>query len=183
MLGVLENKKGLVMNRFIIANTPQEIAQSLCDKHVVKMPLEEAQMLCTVVRQANPEYADEHELYRVAHAKHPCTLWAGQTRSNYMYAFRLWNHMCLEYTYRYGREHASTRHLEALREGAKYIPAGDPTAHPECFSEYTHLKTGDDWPVDSYRKFYMTKQHRFDMVWSKRNKPVWFDWQWDDVYA
>jgi len=45
------------------------------------------------------------------------------------------------------------------------------------------LKTGDDWPVDSYRKFYMTKQHKFDMVWSKRNKPVWFDWQWDDVYA
>jgi hypothetical protein len=37
------------MNRFIIANTPQEIAQALCDKHVVKMPLEEAQMLCTVV--------------------------------------------------------------------------------------------------------------------------------------
>jgi len=41
------------MNRFIVANTPQEIAQALCDKHVVKMPLEEAQMLCTVVRQAN----------------------------------------------------------------------------------------------------------------------------------
>ena len=182
MLGVLESKEKMV-NRFIVADTPQEIAQALCDKHVVKMPLEEAQMLCTVVRQANPEYADEHELYRVAHAKHPCTLWAGQTRTNYMYAFRLWNHMCLEYTYRYGRRHASERFIDALREGAKYVPAGDPTAHPECFSEYTHLKTGDDWPVESYRKFYMTKQHKFDMVWSKRNKPVWFDWQWDDVYA
>ena len=151
------------MNRFIIANTPQEIAQALCDKHVVKMPLEEAQMLCTVVRQANPEYADEHELYRVAHAKHPCTLWAGKTRSNYMYAFRLWNHMCLEYTYRYGREHASTRHLEALREGAKYVPAGAPTAHPEFFGDYTHLKTGAEQPFECHGTFQMTKQHIFSM--------------------
>lgn len=31
------------MNRFIIDNTPDGIAQAMCDKHVVKMPLEEAQ--------------------------------------------------------------------------------------------------------------------------------------------
>ena len=163
------------MNRFIIANTPQEIAQSMCDKHVVKMPLEEAQMLCTVVRQANPEYADDHDLYRVAHAKHPCTLWAGQTRSNYMYAFRLWNHMCREYTYRYGKHHASERHLNALREGAEFVPDGLMTAHPECFSEHTDLKTSEFWPMDSYRKFYMTKQHRFNMTWKNRLMPLWFE--------
>jgi hypothetical protein len=171
------------MNRFIIADTPQEIAQALCDKHVVKMPLEEAQMLSTVLRQANPEYADDCDLYKVAHAKHPCTLWAGKTRANYMFAFRLWNHMCLEYTHRYGRNHASERFIRAFREGARYIPSGDMTPHPECFGEHAHLKSGDDWPVDSYRKFYHTKQHRFDMRWRNRNKPTWFDWQWENVYA
>jgi len=182
VLGVLENKEKMV-NRFIIADTPQEIAQALCDKHVVKMPLEEAQMLCTVVRRYDPDFADKHGLYKTAHAKHPCTLWAGETRANYNFAFRLWNHMCLEYTHRYGRQHASERFIDALRDGIMCVPEGDLTPHPECFSEYTHLKSGDFWPVDSYRKFYHTKQHRFDMRWRKRNKPTWFDWQWDDVYA
>jgi hypothetical protein len=37
------------MNRFIIEDTPSKIASSLCDQHVVKMPLEEAQMLCTAL--------------------------------------------------------------------------------------------------------------------------------------
>ena len=37
------------MNRFLIEHHPDAIAKSLCDKHIVKMPLEEAQMLCTAV--------------------------------------------------------------------------------------------------------------------------------------
>ena len=40
---------GVNMNRFIIEGEPQKIAKSLCDQHVVKMPLEEAQMLCTAL--------------------------------------------------------------------------------------------------------------------------------------
>jgi len=172
------------MNRFIIAHLPQEIAQSLCDKHVVKMVLEEAQMLCTVVRKANPEFADEHNLYRLAHANHPCTLWAGTTRSNYMYSFRLWNHIASEYKYRYGKVHASQRHLDAIRKGAKFVPEGELTAHPECFSDRTDLKTGEFWPVDSYRKFYQTKQHRFKMTWTNRDVPYWFEYQnWEIAYA
>ena len=165
------------MNIFYLDKSFTKSAEYHCDKHVVKMPLEEAQMLCTVVRQANPEYADKHNLYRIAHAKHPCTLWAGRTRTNYMYAFRLWNHMSVEYTYRYGKQHASDRHLDALREGAQFVPEGDMTPHPECFSEHTDLKTGDDWPVDSYRKFYMTKQHRFNMTWKYRSVPAWFEFE------
>jgi len=172
------------MNRFLISYTPEWIARELCDKHVVKMPLEEAQMLCTVVRQANPEYADEHELYRVAHAKHPCTLWAGKTRANYKYAFQLWNHMCLEYTHRYGKRHASERHLYALREGMQFIPTGNLTAHPECFGDHADLKSGEFWPMDSYRKFYQTKQHRFKMTWTNRDVPKWFEYQnWEIAYA
>jgi hypothetical protein len=171
------------MNRFLINYSPELCARDLCDKHVVKMPLEEAQMLCTTVRLHAPEYAEEAGLYRAVHQKHPCTLWAGKTRANYLFAFCLWEAMCMEYTHRYGRHHASERFAIALYDGARFVPSGERTPHPECFSEYTHLKTGDEWPVESYRKFYHTKQHRFDMRWRNRNKPTWFDWQWDDVYA
>ena len=62
-----------------IEQTPQEIAKSLCDQHVVKMPLEEAQMLCTTLWHHAPDYAEEHGLYKPVHQKHPCTLWAMAT--------------------------------------------------------------------------------------------------------
>ena len=163
------------MNRFILDDTPDGIAQAMCDKHVVKMPLEEAQMLSTVVRQLDPEYADRHGLYRVAHKNHPCTLWAGMSRLNYNFSFNLFVSMLDEYTYRYGKTHASSRLLPALADAIVLLPETDRTAHPECFGDEVHLRSGDWWPVESYRKFYMTKQHRFKMVWTKRDKPEWFE--------
>ena len=38
-------------------------------------------------------------------------------------------------------------------------------SNPECVS---------DDPIESYRKFYKTKQARFKMVWTKRSQPKWF---------
>jgi len=37
---------------------------------------------------------------------------------------------------------------------------------PQCINEENR--------VQSYRDYYMTKQGRFDMVWSKRPEPEWF---------
>ena len=76
------------MNRFIIEDEPNKIAKSLCDQHVVKMPLEEAQMLCTSIRHHAPQYAEEHNLYKSVHQKHPCTLWAMESNKNYKFAER-----------------------------------------------------------------------------------------------
>ena len=62
------------MNRFIIEDTPSKIAKSLCDQHIVKMPLEEAQMLCTALWHHVPDYAEEQtctNLYiRSIHARY-----------------------------------------------------------------------------------------------------------------
>jgi hypothetical protein len=82
--------------------------------------------------------------------------------------------MCNEYGYRYGKVHGSWRLWSALEHGAALVPDGGITPHPECFSEHTDLKTGENWPINSYRKFYMTKQHRFSMKWTNRPVPSWF---------
>ena len=37
------------MNRFLIDHHPDAIAKAMCDKHIVKMPTEEAQMLSHVL--------------------------------------------------------------------------------------------------------------------------------------
>ena len=47
------------MNRFLIDHHPDAIAKQLCDQHIVKMPLEEAQMLCTSLWHHAPDYAED----------------------------------------------------------------------------------------------------------------------------
>ena len=66
------------MNIFVVDTDPEVAACQLCDKHVVKMVLETAQMLCTVAHQNGFDKAP----YKVAHPKHPCTLWSYETTDN-----------------------------------------------------------------------------------------------------
>ena len=102
------------MNRFIIDYDVVSIAQSLCDQHIVKMPLEECQMLCTALWHHAPEYAEENDLYKPVHQKHPCTLWAMHSRDNYEFAWNLYFAMCQEYRLRYNRFHGCGKHEDAL---------------------------------------------------------------------
>lgn len=150
---------------------PIDSARSQCDKHVVKMPLESAQMLCTVHRILD---GGNEDLYKIAHPKHPSTLWTMESDSNYLWHYRHWMELCKEYTYRYGKVHKSWEKFGMrLSRVPSNIPKGNLTpfklafkTQPECIVE------GD--PVASYRNFYKTKQSRFDMKWTKRRIPNWF---------
>ena len=66
------------MNIFVLDHSPKTSAEMMCDKHVVKMILETAQMLCTVAHN-NGHVAP----YKAAFKNHPCTLWVGKTRQNW----------------------------------------------------------------------------------------------------
>jgi hypothetical protein len=105
---------------------------------------------------------------------HPCTVWTMASIENYRWHWKLFDALCKEYTYRYGKIHKSD---EVLRKDLFYGPANIPDgpltkwplamkANPECMF---------DDVVKSYRAFYKTKQERFKMVWTKREKPVWFN--------
>ena len=181
------------MNIFILDKDPVIAAQLQCDKHVVKMIVESAQMLSTAHRmldgtiQIAPSksgkrmvkhyrlFDDGHldeTLYKAVHYKHPCTVWTMESDLNYDWHWIHFKALCDEYTYRYGKVHSSGRLLQPLRIRPKNIPKGKLTpfklamkANPECMLENAVL---------SYRAFYQTKQDRFKMVWTKRSKPGWF---------
>ena len=161
------------MNRFLIDYNVDKIAKSLCDQHIVKMPLEEAQMLCTALWHHAPEYAEEHNLYKPVHQKHPCTLWAMETRSNYEWAFCLYREMLFEYMYRYKKGHGASKHYDALWLGRFKIPSGVFTRHPQCFSGHDELKTAEYFPVEAYRKFYIVDKSKFARYNKGRTKPDW----------
>ena len=66
------------MNIFFLDDDPKLSAQMQCDKHVVKMILETAQMLSTSAR------ARGHDVgYKSAYPNHPMTLWVGQSPDNF----------------------------------------------------------------------------------------------------
>ena len=181
------------MNLFVLDNCPIEAAQLQCDKHVVKMIVESAQMLSTVHRMLDgvqtrvpsksgktmskawtlPDSRND-VLYRAVHMHHPCTVWTGETNNNYNWHYAHFVALCDEYTYRYGKVHATDKLLrEALKSPPRNIPTGPLTkqplamkANPECMN-YNDI-------VGSYRKFYQTKQDRFKMAWTKRPVPEWF---------
>ena len=169
-----KNYRSKVMNRFIIEHSPISIAQSLCDQHIVKMPLEEAQMLCTSIWHHAPDYAEEHGLYKPVHQKHPCTLWAMENRANYVFAYCLYKAMLHEYSNRYNKTHGASKHSDALWEGRWKIPCGKMTAHPQCFSGHDDLKTDEFYPIEAYRKFYIVDKSKFAR-YKYTEKPKWME--------
>ena len=104
------------MNIFYLNSDPVLAAQMQCDKHVVKMILESAQLLCTAHRVLDGEKsADTIGLYKLAHKNHPSAIWARERRANYNWLFKHMKALMAEYTYRYnGKHHASERLLEWL---------------------------------------------------------------------
>ena len=163
------------MNRFLIESTPQTIPKSLCDQHVVKMPLEEAQMLCTALWYHAPKFAEERGLYKPVHQKHPCTLWVMESRANYNFAYTLYLHMCFEYWSRFHRRHGVIKHFQSLGDGKEFIPKGKITRHPQCFSGLDELKTDEFYPLKAYRQFYIVDKARFARYNNGRDKPSWFN--------
>ena len=176
------------MNIFVLNENPIIAARQHCDKHVVKMILESAQMLSTAHRILDGkedkrlsksgkrmvpywELSDEreHKLYKAVHMKHPCTIWSMESNENYHWHWRLFNALCDEYIYRYKKVHKTDYLLRgALLQEPKNIPQGPMT--PFKLAMFEDCKGPD--PVDSYRTYYHRKE--FKMVWTGREFPKWY---------
>ena len=74
------------MNIFHLDEDPETCAVYHCDKHVVKMILETAQMLSTAWRQSDNPPAS---VYKEAYLNHPMTKWVRETQYNYMWTYEL----------------------------------------------------------------------------------------------
>ena len=90
------------MNIFFVDNNPETAARMLCDKHIVKMPLESAQMLSSVWHRYG--HGDKVQ-YKESFKNHPMTIWAGDSYENYIWLRKHALELCFEYTRRYGKVH------------------------------------------------------------------------------
>lgn len=175
------------MNIFYLHESPEECAKLHCDKHVVKMVIEYAQLMSTAHRMLDGEeytalsktgrkvtrwrLAENDDLiYKACHMNHPSTVWTRSSRDNYMYVYNLWYHLSHEYTHRYGKQHLTYQKLvEALSEPPENIPNTGFTQPPPAMKHFPQcIVTGDS--IASYQKYYTVAKAHFAR-WTKREVP------------
>jgi len=86
------------MNIFYLDKDPRLCTRYHCDKHVVKMILESAQLLCTAV---NVLAGEQVTPYKSTHVNHPCSIWIRESYWNWNYTYKLMLELELEWNHRY----------------------------------------------------------------------------------
>ena len=147
------------MNIFYLDRDPVKAAQIQYNKHVVKMVLESAQMLCTAHHHyAELNYPMVEVPYKKAHYNHPSTIWARGNRSQYRW---LYNHMIAlgeEYTKRYGKTHLSiTKCKPTLQFHPNGMPDGFFTEPPQCMPDEYKVE-GDS--LSAYWNYYEQEKYK-----------------------
>lgn len=87
----------------------------LFDPHVVKMPLETAQLLYSAWWVNRGGVPTSLQPYKCTHRNHPSAVWVRSSPSHYEWLCRYGLALCREYTFRYGRVHKCQAHIESLR--------------------------------------------------------------------
>jgi len=156
------------MNIFFLHKDPRICARYHCDKHVVKMILEYAQILSTAHRVLDG--VRHGQIYKATHIDHPCSVWIRKSHKNYKWLYHLFAELLEEYTYRYGKRHATTRLKPYLWNFPLNIPITKKmTPRPKCVVEECKNRS----VIRSYRNYYMNSK-RHIANWKNREVPVWF---------
>ena len=134
-----------------------------CDKHVVKMVLETAQMLCTAAR-AKGGWAP----YGATHTKHPCTLWAQRSQENWSWLVEHGKALCAEYTRRYNKHHKSEPVIRYCGELDLQFDRRERTPFAQAMPD----QYKNECAVTAYRAYYMGEKAGF-ATW-KTQTPDWW---------
>ena len=178
------------MNIFYLSEDPEQCAKWHCDKHVLKMIIEYAQLLSTAHRMLDGEEVKvlsnsgkqmvtqyklndhrENHLYKCAHINHPSNIWVRSSKDHYLYTMELWNSLNREYTNRYNKVHMTFKKLcHYLNQLPNNIDKNvgfnmPPQCMPdECKQEFD--------TIQAYREFY--KAHKKEFATWKNEVPSWF---------
>ena len=186
------------MNLFYLDEDLDKCAEYHVDKHVNKMILEAAQLLCTAIwvdtllgfvpRALEKDEAavlnefkkeekgfppEERRLtpYLGMMYNHPSTIWTRSSLDNYEWAWCYSHALAEEYRYRYGKEHKSFwQVINKLPDPVNLKRVGF-TTFGLAMPEV--LKNYDD-PIQSYRDYYHLDKATF-ASWTSRERPPWWD--------
>lgn len=153
------------MNIFYLHHLPLVAAKMHCDKHVVKMVLETAQLLAAV----HHIHGNSNVTYKLTHANHPCTKWAAASPRHYKWLQRLGEELSNEYRFRYDRDHKCEQYIK----GELKHPPAALSSLPDTWIEPPRCMPDEckrDSVVESYREYYRQAKREF-ATWKVRSAP------------
>jgi len=167
------------MNIFYVSHKPSRCARWHCDKHVVKMILETAQLLYTAHWVlTEPDFttapcrkgSEERGYKSIRNKKHPCAIWTRESKDHYLWLCKLGLELCKEYKYRFGqhKEHACERHLNWLQANPPPLESKGWKQPPQAMPD--EFKHGSS--VAAYRAYYLGAK-RAILHYTKRHQPHW----------
>ena len=170
------------MNIFALDKNPSTAAKWHSDKHVVKMVTETSQCLaCALIRHKTPTsllpLTKKGTPVKGGYHHHPSSIWAGDTRANFLWLCSLGLSLCDEYTERYGKVHACEVQIKKMCSLIKFIPEGELKPFAIAISDDMKCREIDGFDqmsaITKYRLYYkLDKSHIAN--W-KQNKPNWYD--------
>lgn len=153
------------MNIFVLDRDPVKAAQAQLDAHCVKMPLESAQLLCSAFPVGLPPY-------RRTHYNHPCAVWTRESRANALWLAEHGLALSEEYTYRYGRRHASEDVILWTIRNLSKAELPDVGLTPFALAIPDEFKQAD--PVEAYRAYYRGAKAGIATWKPCRGQPDWW---------
>ena len=173
------------MNIFALSFDPMKAAHALCDKHIPKMVLETAQLLCGAFPEGTAPY-------KRTHYNHPCAKWVRESPFNYAWLVQHGLELAREYERRFGREHASVGAIVYCQDfAAKEVFAKDTRTadfamteaslhnvrwrgFTEPFAQAMPEQYRHHNPVTAYRAYYIGEKARFAKWERGRKPPPWW---------
>jgi hypothetical protein len=156
------------MNIFALDRNPVLSAEYMCDKHIVKMVLESAQLLST----CHHYYNSNKRVYKSAYKNHPCSVWVRESVMNYLWLFEHFEALSYQYKLRYHKIHKSYILLyDKLIDPPDGMPDIGLIDFRQCMPEI--YKTEDS--VLAYRSYYIGEKLRF-ASWTEPSRiPYWIN--------
>ena len=161
------------MNIFGIDTDTTSCATYHTDRHIVKMPLETAQMVSFVYYHKDLWDGEVPNLlmnFSEGHDKHPCSLWLRENLVNFLWTCEFGIKLIEEYRFRYdSQKHERCKMIfEWSLDNLPNLPGAEFTPFAKAMPEEYKV----DCSIESYRNYYKFGKSELHQ-WTKRNKPEW----------
>lgn len=153
------------MNIFVLSSDSTQAARWQCDKHLVKMVVETAQLLCAA-------YPKGDAPYKPTHVNHPCAVWARKTQQNFAWLAHHGMELGAEFERRFGKPHKSSEVILWCFKNRRALglPNKKLTSFAKCVPEdLKHLPT-----VQAYREYYVRDKAEFATWRLPARAPYWW---------
>ena len=149
------------MNIFVLDKNPERAARMLCDKHIPKMILESAQLLCTCHWMKNSSAP-----YKPTHKNHPCSKWVRESLGNYNWLLRHAIEMCKEFKKRYKKDHKSCEIINWCQENKSSFSKRKRTPFVQAMPQEYRQEDS----IKAYKEYYINEKLHF-CKWQHSRKP------------